>query len=201
MGQITCYGKKFDDETNVESIEAAWNAEPPYRFCKVTVSGGELSPADLAAVTAVAGKEASQLSQQEQYRYIGYILGFCATTNADSFREATDTGTPKAGLAAMDLCPGHPFREEFIAAFEELKIYQANFVRPISSGTYRIGKKVKPGTYVSSGNNDACYWELTDAQGNIIDNHISNGPRQVVTIPETAYAFYTNGCELWKIDR
>ncbi len=72
-----------------------------------------------------------------------------------------------------------------------------DYEEPIFNGTYVIGTEMKSGTYVSKGNDGGCYWEIAGKNGDIIKNSFSNGPRQQVTIPRSAYAFTTDGCVGW----
>lgn len=44
-------------------------------------------------------------------------------------------------------------------------------VLPKSDGFYLIGTEIMPGVWRSTGNSDRCYWSVTQANGEIIDNH------------------------------
>ena len=64
-------------------------------------------------------------------------------------------------------------------------------------GTYRVGKDIQPGTYVSHGSD--CYWARNDSAGNIIDNNFINGyTRAQVTVSSGDYSFHSSGCGTWK---
>lgn len=67
-------------------------------------------------------------------------------------------------------------------------------------GTYRVGTMIEPGTYVSESDTprEGCYWERTDAAGNIIDNNfISSSFRAEVTIMAGDYSFTSERCGRW----
>lgn len=63
------------------------------------------------------------------------------------------------------------------------------------AGTYVVGKEVKPGTYVVDQALAGCYWERTDATGEVIDNNFVSGSTRVqVTILASDYSFTSEGC-------
>lgn len=69
------------------------------------------------------------------------------------------------------------------------------------SGTYRVGTDIEPGTYAveSASAFSGCYWERTDASGEIIDNNfINSGFRAEVTIASSDYSFHTERCGTWE---
>jgi hypothetical protein len=73
----------------------------------------------------------------------------------------------------------------------------------ISPGSYVVGKDVKAGTYHTTGpdgsNMSGCYYEWkgsTDANAQIIDNNISQGPA-TATLTD-GQVFTTNGCAAWQ---
>ncbi|MBM0239972.1 hypothetical protein JNW88_27820 [Micromonospora sp. ATA32] len=70
--------------------------------------------------------------------------------------------------------------------------------RLFGSGTFRVGKEIKPGTYVTT-DVDGCYWERQNSSGNTIDNYFTNGARRVqVTIRSSDYAFSSERCGEWR---
>lgn len=66
-----------------------------------------------------------------------------------------------------------------------------------TSGKYLVGPDIQPGTWQSVGAKvEDCYWETSDASGNIIDNNfISIAPQFTITIPSDASGFTNSGCE------
>lgn len=71
-------------------------------------------------------------------------------------------------------------------------------VVPGDSGTLRVGKDIKPGTYVTKGNgeNSFCTWTRYGADGQVADVGVVTG-QAVVTIEAADTKFETNGCHDW----
>lgn len=65
----------------------------------------------------------------------------------------------------------------------------------ITPGSYRVSVEVWPGRYRSDGGT-ACYWELQDARGLVIDNDLQQGPA-VIRIHRSDAVFMTEGCKPW----
>jgi hypothetical protein len=62
-------------------------------------------------------------------------------------------------------------------------------------GIYRVGADIEPGTYRSPGpSNSACYWARLDAQDEILDNSLTQGP-SVVNVQPTDAAVETANCQ------
>ncbi|KQR64136.1 hypothetical protein ASF98_11590 [Arthrobacter sp. Leaf337] len=98
----------------------------------------------------------------------------------------------------MTLCPDHPKRAELeasAAAGVALESDRANG-KLVYSGKYLVGKSVQPGTWQSQGEKvEDCYWEISDAQGNILENNFINiAPQFTIYIPATASGFTVQGC-------
>jgi hypothetical protein len=63
------------------------------------------------------------------------------------------------------------------------------------NGIYRVGADIEPGTYHSPGpSGSACYWARLDAQDEILDNGLSQGP-SVVNVQPTDAAVETANCQ------
>jgi len=63
-----------------------------------------------------------------------------------------------------------------------------------------VGTEMPAGTWqtVSERVQD-CYWEISDANGDIIDNNfIRVAPQLTITVPESAAGFTTEGCGSWR---
>lgn len=102
--------------------------------------------------------------------------------------------------AALMLCPNHPDRELIEQGMgqglQEEKWEKQG--RLFSSGTFRVGKQIQPGTYVSAGA-EGCYWERTDSNGTPIANNFTMGKTRVqVTIYASDYSFTSQDCGVWK---
>ena len=103
-------------------------------------------------------------------------------------------------FATLTLCPKHPHAAKWRGALKrgqgEAKLEKDG--RVFGAGTYRVGKEVKPGTYVAR-NVDGCYWERQNRNGEIIDNNFVNAAKRVqVTIRSSDYGFHTTGCGTWR---
>jgi hypothetical protein len=102
---------------------------------------------------------------------------------------------------ALMLCPDSPAAPALIPiiAEQELEASElASGVR-IPSGVHRVGTEMQPGTYVTEGNLDGCYWERTDSTGEIIDNNfIGAALRAEVTVRASDYSFTSTNCGQWR---
>ncbi|MEV4384648.1 hypothetical protein AB0J68_02800 [Micromonospora sp. NPDC049580] len=102
--------------------------------------------------------------------------------------------------AALLLCPTYPYAKKWR---ETVKRGQADVDlaaqgRIFGEGTFRVGKEIKPGTYVTT-DVDGCYWERQNASGDTIDNYFTNSARRVqVTIRASDYAFSSENCGEWR---
>jgi len=103
---------------------------------------------------------------------------------------------------AMILCPDHKDIKAMRSNLKEAErknTERANGAR-FTSGDYRVGKDIKPGTYVVESDEafDGCYWSRLNKNGDIIDNNfINSGFRAQVTIRATDYSFSTERCGEW----
>ncbi|RVW03020.1 hypothetical protein EGT50_09940 [Rhodococcus xishaensis] len=62
------------------------------------------------------------------------------------------------------------------------------------------GYYLSPGTYQTEKPVSDCYWERSDANGNIIDNNfVTLAPSVTVTIAPTDSGFTSDGCGTWKL--
>lgn len=72
-----------------------------------------------------------------------------------------------------------------------------------TSGTYKVGLGIAPGTYVATSNgSQGCYWERRDRAGDseagvLAWDYRSGYGRVIVTIAPTDKYFYTSGCGSW----
>lgn len=78
--------------------------------------------------------------------------------------------------------------------------FERQFPTAFVNGKYLVGDRIQPGTYTISETVSDCYWERSDAQGNIIDNNfISIAPSVTVTILESDAGFTSKNCGEWKL--
>jgi len=68
------------------------------------------------------------------------------------------------------------------------------------NGKFLVGDDIMPGTYAINRKVTDCYWERSDAQGNIIDNNfISIAPSITVTVGVNDAGFTSTGCGNWEL--
>ncbi|MGW1076238.1 hypothetical protein [Streptomyces sp. NPDC002537] len=70
------------------------------------------------------------------------------------------------------------------------------------SGTYQVGKDVKPGTYRSTGNKLGCYWERAKDSKGELESILANDNvvgSSYVTIAADDKLFKTRGCKGWSL--
>ncbi|PWU56293.1 hypothetical protein DLE60_26505 [Micromonospora globispora] len=156
----------------------------------------------LNIVTAVE-KQAYKVSKYDD-QDISTLYEICAAVDPDDVYveagfAASSEQIPEIN-AALILCPTHPYAKKWRAAVQRGQV-DADLEaqgRLFGSGTYRVGKEIKPGTYVTH-DVDGCYWERQNSSGNIIDNYFTNGARRVqVTIRSSDYAFHSENCGEWR---
>jgi hypothetical protein len=64
------------------------------------------------------------------------------------------------------------------------------------NGFYLVNVDITPGIWRSTGTNDDCYWAVTAANGDIIDNHFGMAGGTAYISP-TAYQVEFNDCGTW----
>ncbi|MFE9812426.1 hypothetical protein [Streptomyces sp. NPDC005548] len=112
----------------------------------------------------------------------------------DDGEQILDVGVPK-------LCP------RWKGALKQAEA--GTYVRFISSGDFKVKKdpaafeqgadveEIKPGTYVTVGRSEDCYWERTAADGQIVENRaVTQASRMTVTLK--AGELFKNDCGTWK---
>lgn len=171
----------------ITDYRAAW--AQPFDFCTVDSAVGRPSAQEKAAGDASSGKSPDTAK---------YLYSLCAQTAGHYFGGTVSEGQAKEITAALMLCPEHPKRaalEASAGAGVSLEADRANG-KLVYSGKYLVGKTAQPGTWQSQGEKvEDCYWEVSDAQGNIIDNaFISIAPQFTIYVPATAAGFTVEGC-------
>ncbi|RZT79076.1 hypothetical protein EV382_2272 [Micromonospora violae] len=102
--------------------------------------------------------------------------------------------------AALLLCPSYPYAKKWRETVKrgQVDVDLAAQGRIFGEGTFRVGKEIKPGTYVTT-DVDGCYWERQNSSGDTIDNYFTNSARRVqVTIRSSDYAFSSQNCGEWR---
>lgn len=173
--------------TTITDYKAAWAT--PFDLCTVNSATGTPSAAEKTAGTASGGTSPDTAK---------YLYSLCAQTAGHYFEGEVSAGQAKEIAAALTLCPDHPKRavlEGSAAAGSALDADRDNG-KLVYSGKYLVGKDVQPGTWQSQGEKvEDCYWETSDAKGNIIaNNFISVSPQFTIKIPALAAGFTVEGC-------
>ena len=69
--------------------------------------------------------------------------------------------------------------------------------KPKGDGFYLVGVDIAPGVWRSKGTGDDCYWEVTQADGDIIDNHFGMAGGTAY-IPVNGFQVRFEDCGTWE---
>lgn len=203
---LACYGdgdleSRLGFEVTDYDFSEAWAAKAT--SCEVyTVNGVE--SADTQVIPQGPVEEAAYKASGYDDNDIATLFTLCGDVDPeDAYAEAGFSMSPsqvKEITGALELCPKHPFAGKWKAAMKrgegDAKLEAEG--RVFYDGTYRVGKDIKPGTYVVK-DVDGCYWERQDRNGEIIDNNFINSAKRVqVTIRKSDYGFHAKGCGEWR---
>jgi hypothetical protein len=190
---VTCKDTEYV-EIAFDTYSGAWTSPRTLRSC----AGGSMAGDFLTdAQDAVLASGAIQ-SQDK----LAGLYGLCADLGFSSYRSLTAFSESQITEleAVLTLCPDQPAAGDLtakIAASRQATADEAAGIR-FGAGIRRVGESVQPGTYVSEGNFDSCYWERTAADGGIIDNFVTLGALRVeVTIRASDFSFNSTGCGTW----
>lgn len=194
--QIVCYDPQQD--TDVVGGPAELSLFWPHQFddCYDSTSTGTPSDIEQRALETAYPKNPRVSS-------LATLYSICAENDSGWMSHIRTAGSPpqlRELEGALILCPDHPQRQK---AEGFVEVAQANNKleeegRIFYDGTYRVGKKVPPGTYFAKPGGDGCYWERTDRAGNIIDNNYSNGLRVEMTVDDADFSITVEGCGEWR---
>lgn len=185
--ELRCRVGKDGPAVTITDYRAAWARA--FDFYTADSAAGKLSAQEQAAGVASGGTSPDTAK---------HLYSLCAKTAGHYFGGTVSEGQAKEIAAALTLCPDHPKRAELEAsagAGASLEADRANG-KLVYSGKYLVGKTAQPGTWQSQGESvEDCYWEVSDAHGNIIDNNfISIAPQFTIYVPPTAAGFTVEGC-------
>ncbi|GIJ27406.1 hypothetical protein Vqi01_25680 [Micromonospora qiuiae] len=151
-----------------------------------------------------AEKAAYKTSKYDDEEDISTLYRICAEVDPDDVYAEPGFSASESQISeingALTLCPKHPYAKKWRGAAKrgQHDIELEAQGRLFGSGTFRVGKEIKPGTYVTH-DVDGCYWERQNRSGNIIDNYFTNRARRVqVTIRSSDYAFSSQRCGEWR---
>jgi len=189
------------DGTSYETYQEAWEFE--YDWCDATLVSGVPSEGQREIAAVSVGKPVSKLSDQRILTELSAAYEMCAQSGPDNYEyfkadEVIRTEQLKSFKAMMMLCPDNPDAAEIK---KRIKAVGGSLDGPrtiFGSGRFRVGKDIAPGTYVSSRNDEGCYWERLNRNGDIIDNNYTNGSRVQVTIGSSDFEFNSENCNTWK---
>jgi hypothetical protein len=206
---LNCYDEA-GRPTPYANFREAWSE--PNSSCGADYAGGQPSQVEIAAATIYA----ADYSDFEPIKYAEFLYGPCAETAGKYVTGPLDEHDIKLVKGALLVCPDHPKRSKMEANVKagltklaaddkalqaEIKAQAAKEAeraagKYVSEGKYLVGKDVKPGTWQSEGAKvEECYWEVSDAQGNIIANNFINvAPQFTITVPVTAAGFTVSNC-------
>lgn len=195
------YTTNYDTYTRYEDL---WALPGGAGHCSTSQSLGEPSELEVQALVTAFGDD-------YEVSNLDMLYGDCAMTEFDT---GPTGSTAQSLLGATLLCPEHPMAAEMKAtalagvelkaktdaerAASERAVAEGRQVGP---GNYLIGIDVQPGTWqtVSEKVTD-CYWEVSDAQGNILaNNFVSTAPQFAIEVPAGPGGFTVQGCAFRQI--
>lgn len=201
--EYTCGASVGSPKVTFSHVKEAW-AAAPMEFCDATEFGaGTPSELEFTALKTAYGPDYKRDDLE-------ILWGICAKTAGIPIDRIL-SGAQGAELeGAFLLCPDHPKAATIqanIVTGKELSAEQADNDkaaeegRMVSEGSYLVGPEVQPGTWQSAGEKvENCYWEISDAQGEIIDNnYIRIAPQFTIEIPASASGFTVKGCSFRKV--
>ena len=172
--------------------------------CSSTMSPGDPSELEIKALTTAYGDDYDVDS-------LGHLYGSCGMTTFDT---GTTGSMAQELLASTVLCPEHPLAAEMKAtALAGIELQARTMAdrqemdkaiaegRQVGPGHYLIGVDVQPGTWQTVGDKVAdCYWEVSDAQGNILaNNFVSTAPPFAIEVPAGPGGFTIQGCSFRQV--
>ncbi|UNK47090.1 PASTA domain-containing protein [Arthrobacter sulfonylureivorans] len=197
----SCDDEDYENEWTFESLREVWD--------EIQVSGdlsceaelslrGELTDTEKKALKKAYGSEPGPVDITTLYEICTQMTGIPITGTVGKNQADEAAG-------AVMLCPDHPKKKkikksiaEGLAAAKEQKALDKDREsgKLVGGGSYLVGKEVVPGTWQSQGKKvEDCYWEVSDASGNIIaNNFISVAPQFRITVPASAAGFTVSGC-------
>lgn len=180
----------------------AWST--PSDYCTTDRIDGPPSETQLKAVELLEGKSADKMRPSAIKGALEFLVSACATSGKKAYNYLKADGVDRIGqaeewVAILTMCPDHPDAQEINKRIDAILADRDERGEFIYNGSYRIGKDIEPGTYVSEGNDgEGCYWELADSSGQTIDNGFALASRVEVTIPSSAYEFISDFCAPWR---
>lgn len=176
-------------------FRAVWDSPEPMRGCNAGLRTGTLlSPEQAAALTTAYG--------QEKVESLGILYSICGSLEASVYSQMPSYSPAQAAeiRGALALCPDQPAAAATQAKLDASVVIDTQRTDGVrfGGGIHPVNTEIQPGTYVSEGNLENCYWEKLDASGNIIDNNfVTNALRVEVYIDASDFSFSSSGCGEW----
>lgn len=190
------YTTTYDEYTSFEEL---WALPGGGGKCSTSQSLGEPSELEIQALVSAYGDD-------YQVRSLDLLYGMCGATE---FSTGWNGSTSQELLGATLLCPNHPMAADMKAtALAGIELHAKTTAeeaasnkalaegRQVGPGNYLIGVDVQPGTWQTVGDKVTdCYWEVSDAQGNILaNNFVSTAPQFTIEVPDGPGGFTVQGC-------
>lgn len=125
-----------------------------------------------------------------------------ASAEADKVKAAEEAKVKAEADAkkAQEAAEAEAKKAQAVADAEARKKAYADGTR-VDDGNYLVGTDVQPGTWQTVATKvTECYWEISDAQGNILaNNFINTAPQFTIAVPATASGFTVSGCSFQRI--
>jgi hypothetical protein len=178
------------DGKTFTSFEAAWESDESVDSCRAKKLSGYPSEAQESALMSAFGSDNSG--------NLITLYALCAQTGGVYIDNPVEESVAKQLIGALSLCPDHPRAQELRASADDGLTATADQKagKLVGPGSYLVGTQVMSGTWQSRGAKvEDCYWEIADAQGNIIENNfITFAPQFTIYIPPTAASFTAERC-------
>jgi hypothetical protein len=191
--KITCYGRDGEEDPAYSDPKKAWSEHYGEDDCDSPKLKGRMSAVQRKAVRKAFTSKGDNLGRLTR------LYDLCAQNDPDAYWDE-DLLTLSERSAVLDgmliLCPKHPQSKKIRKAQREAGLVKAG--RLFNDGRYRVGKEIKPGHYVAHPEDEGCYWERLDRDGNIKANLFTNGSRVAVNISSSDYDFRSENCGTWR---
>lgn len=202
---ISCFSRSLGKSEKFSTVQEAWSRNGADGYCEVTMS--DLHRASEQQLLAL---ETSYPDNEDRIEALDTLYGICASMSGIPIDNVVSGRQAQELAGAFMLCPDHPKAAQIenniasgqvLLAEEQATKDAIASGRQQGSGKYLIGVDVEPGIWQSVGEKvQDCYWEISDAQGNILaNNFISVAPQFTIEVPAGASGFTIEGCTFRKI--
>ncbi|MEO9246823.1 hypothetical protein ABDK96_03925 [Citricoccus nitrophenolicus] len=190
------------------TLEEAWEYSGAIDMCEASYGNGYVPYAIPKSDLSVLEWKAVQTSYPDDPDpdNAATLYGICATNTGYGLDDELLTASQAQEIAGVAvICPDHPHIDQIQsngAAAEDLRKEEESLEsdresgRFVEPGNYLVGDEIPPGTWRVQGEKVTdCYWEISDANGEIIaNNFVSTSAPFNVKIPSHASGFTVEGC-------